>query len=159
MEKFCLKTRSRKDHKLTESITRRFVRAPVLKYGLCRAAFTLMEMLLVIALIGLVMGAVVMNSEGIFQSNARKMAGIAVTRSIPSILMSYRSAYGQYPEALEQAEEFGRVEKDPWGNDYQYRYPGKKNTESYDLWSPGPDGKNNTSDDITNWNGDADEDD
>lgn len=39
---------------------------------------------------------------------------------------------------------------DPWGKPYQYRYPsihGKK----FDLWSFGPDGKDGTDDDITNW--------
>lgn len=33
-----------------------------------------------------------------------------------------------------------RLPLDPWGNPYQYRYPGVKNPESYDLWSFGADG-------------------
>jgi general secretion pathway protein G len=41
--------------------------------------------------------------------------------------------------------------KDPWGNLYRYRCPGKHNTAGYDLWSAGPDGKDGTNDDITNW--------
>ena len=39
---------------------------------------------------------------------------------------------------------------DPWGNPFQYRYPGEK-AEKFDVWSLGPDGKDGTSDDIGNW--------
>ncbi len=31
---------------------------------------------------------------------------------------------------------------DPWGNPYQYRFPGEKNAKGFDLWSWGPDGPN-----------------
>lgn len=43
---------------------------------------------------------------------------------------------------------------DPWGNDYQYRIPGVRNKERYDLWSFGADGRagGGAEDrDITNW--------
>ena len=39
---------------------------------------------------------------------------------------------------------------DPWGNEYQYRYPGIHNQKGYDLWSMGQDGVT-SSDDIGNW--------
>lgn len=44
-----------------------------------------------------------------------------------------------------------RLINDPWGNEYQIKSPGKHNTEGYDLWSKGPDGVDQTSDDIGNW--------
>jgi general secretion pathway protein G len=40
---------------------------------------------------------------------------------------------------------------DPWGHPYVYRFPGTHNTNGYDLYSMGPDGAGNTSDDIGNW--------
>lgn len=43
------------------------------------------------------------------------------------------------------------IPNDPWGRPYQYRYPGENNKDSFDLWSPGADGKDGTEDDITNW--------
>jgi general secretion pathway protein G len=43
------------------------------------------------------------------------------------------------------------IPKDPWGNDYVYEFPGKRNPSSYDLMSLGPDGRSGTDDDITNW--------
>ena len=40
---------------------------------------------------------------------------------------------------------------DPWGNPYQYTYPGTQKPLGYDLWSMGPDGISGTADDIGNW--------
>ncbi|HUZ06735.1 MAG TPA: type II secretion system major pseudopilin GspG [Candidatus Paceibacterota bacterium] len=40
---------------------------------------------------------------------------------------------------------------DPWGHKYIYENPGKHNTNSYDLFSAGPDGRAGTDDDIGNW--------
>lgn len=40
---------------------------------------------------------------------------------------------------------------DPWDHPYRYEYPGRHNTNSYDLSSAGPDGKFGTEDDIVNW--------
>ena len=44
-----------------------------------------------------------------------------------------------------------RVPLDPWGREYDYRFPGLNNSESYDLRSAGPDGVFDTKDDIGNW--------
>lgn len=43
------------------------------------------------------------------------------------------------------------VPMDGWGHPYRYAAPGKHSTNSYDLWSVGPDGVDGTSDDIGNW--------
>ena len=40
---------------------------------------------------------------------------------------------------------------DPWDNDYKFAAPGKHNTDSFDIWSIGPDGQDGTDDDIGNW--------
>jgi len=40
---------------------------------------------------------------------------------------------------------------DPWGNNYVYDCPGKHNSNGYDLFSAGPDGRVGTEDDIVNW--------
>ncbi|HTX21330.1 MAG TPA: type II secretion system protein GspG [Candidatus Aquilonibacter sp.] len=44
-----------------------------------------------------------------------------------------------------------RLPVDPWGHEYVYECPGTHNTNSYDLFSAGPDGKPGTDDDIGNW--------
>ncbi|MEN3368439.1 MAG: ral secretion pathway protein [Verrucomicrobiota bacterium] len=42
---------------------------------------------------------------------------------------------------------FKEIPKDPWGNNYIYLAPGRKNPTSYDLYSAGPDRKADTADD------------
>ena len=41
--------------------------------------------------------------------------------------------------------------KDPWQQDYVYVQPGKHNPEGFDLYSKGPDRKDDTADDVGNW--------
>jgi general secretion pathway protein G len=43
------------------------------------------------------------------------------------------------------------IPSDRWGNKFIYEFPGKHNTNSYDLMSLGQDGKKGTEDDIGNW--------
>jgi general secretion pathway protein G len=43
------------------------------------------------------------------------------------------------------------IPMDPWGNPYIYKCPGRHNRNSYDLYSMGPDGREGTDDDVTNW--------
>ena len=40
--------------------------------------------------------------------------------------------------------------RDPWDREYQYRYPGTRNRQGFDLWSLGPD-EETGEDDVTNW--------
>jgi general secretion pathway protein G len=47
-----------------------------------------------------------------------------------------------------------KLSKDPWGNDYQYQFPGTRGGE-YDLWSLGADGQpggEGPAADVGNWN-------
>ncbi len=45
---------------------------------------------------------------------------------------------------------------DPWGNAYSYEYPPTHNSlDVPDIWSFGPDGQENTDDDIVSWTGDG----
>jgi general secretion pathway protein G len=41
--------------------------------------------------------------------------------------------------------------KDPWGNDYQYASPAERGSGEFEIWSYGPDGEDNTEDDICSW--------
>lgn len=45
---------------------------------------------------------------------------------------------------------FEKVPVDPWGTPYQYRFPGRKNPKSFDIYSLGPD-RVESADDIGNW--------
>lgn len=44
--------------------------------------------------------------------------------------------------------------KDAWGNSYGYEFPPTQNKQGIpDIWSFGPDGQENTEDDIVSWSG------
>ena len=40
--------------------------------------------------------------------------------------------------------------QDPWGKEYQYKFPAESGDKDYDLFSLGPDGQAGTEDDIKN---------
>jgi general secretion pathway protein G len=73
----------------------------------------------------------------------------------------YNVDYGSYPASEQGLQvliktEHGnsyleKIPNDPWGRPYHYRYQGSTNPGSYDLWSDGKDGKEDTTDDIANW--------
>src|SRR3954462_10431648 len=119
------------------------------------AGFTLIEILVVLAIIGLLVGVLVTKSDKIFGRSQSAVAGIFVRNSASVPLLSYRRDMGDYPSTQEglqalitapttHAESWhgpymdatgGRLPADPWGEPYQYRYPGTKNVGSYDLYS------------------------
>ncbi|MDA1230010.1 MAG: type II secretion system major pseudopilin GspG [Planctomycetota bacterium] len=49
-----------------------------------------------------------------------------------------------------------KLPTDPWGKAYSYEYPPTHNKINVpDIWSFGPDGQENTDDDIKSWSGDG----
>ena len=83
-----------------------------------------------------------------------------------SSFMTYRNLCGIYPTTQQGFEALVKkpstppvpsrwqktldsVPLDPWGNEYQYRYPGSKDPNEPEISSFGPDGKENTDDDLS----------
>lgn len=133
-----------------------------------RRGFTLVEILVVIAIIGLLVGVVLTNIGGSLDDANESTAKIFVNSSIKTPLTQYRIHLGTYPSTAEGLQalvvdpgsktgwkgpylEGAKVPLDPWKRPYQYRYPGTKNTRGYDVFSMGPDGQADTADDIGNW--------
>ncbi|HQH70738.1 MAG TPA: type II secretion system major pseudopilin GspG [bacterium] len=129
-----------------------------------REAFTLVELLLVVTIIGILAGAVMVNFSGQTQK-AKIVRAQSDISNIGSALNVYEITIGSYPtndqglRAL--VEDPGDVPgwkpflqqktfNDPWGREYRYSYPGSKGVD-YDLYSVGPDGQDGTEDDIGNW--------
>lgn len=134
-------------------------------------AFTLIEMLVVLAIIGLLIGVLVTNTDKIFGRSQVAVAGIFVQETIKIPLVSYRRDMGNYPTTAEGLQALitapstktdrwqgpyleakgGKLPLDPWGQPYVYRYPGTRNVGGYDLYSKGPDNQPDTADDVGNW--------
>lgn len=135
------------------------------------AGLTLIEILVVLAIIGLLVGVLVTKTDKIFGSSQVAVAGIFVRESSKIPLTTYKHDLGDYPTTAEglqalvvappsRAERWrgpyieapgGKLSPDPWGEPYQYRFPGTKNPGGYDLYSKGPDHQADTPDDIGNW--------
>ena len=126
-------------------------------------AFSLTELLLVIAIITTLMAIVIPRIAG-FGGDAKIAAAKAQIGHISSALNMYEIHVGDFPRDLQSlVDQPGNaqgwrgpyldkeVPLDPWGNAYIYEYPGKHKTYGFDLSSAGPDGKAGTDDDITNW--------
>lgn len=117
--------------------------------------FTLMEIIIVIALIALIVGAGFSNLGGIFSDNQKKIAHTDI-QALETPLFAYQVKHGAYPtteeglQAVVSSGELKKLPEDPWKRPFRYRFPGEKNKNGYDLWSLGPDGVE-SEDDITNW--------
>ena len=127
--------------------------------------FTLLEIMLVVGIIVIILGVAVArlgNTTGI----AKDMRVRADVQAIDTQLKLYESMNGFFPTTEQGIQAlvtqpttdpkptrwyqlFKEMPKDPWGNDYIYLSPGKKNPDSFDLYSAGPDRKPDTADD--NW--------
>lgn len=126
--------------------------------------FTLLEIMLVVTIIALLMGAAIYKM-GFGQLDFAKHTKITTDiQTISQQLQLYENLNGFRPSTeqgiralIQQPESEPRptrwyqflkdMPKDPWQNDYIYRSPGIKNPNSYDLFSAGPDRKPDTADD------------
>lgn len=116
---------------------------------------TLIEVIIVIAIIALIMSAVsfqLVRKWTEVQIEATKQE-ILTTRSA---LMDYVMRHGdQCPESLEELVEDEIVDTEPldaWGEPLLFRCPAEKGRGVADIWSKGPDGEDGTADDICSWN-------
>ena len=139
------------------------IRNPKTETGNLRRAFTLVEMLLVVTIIGILAALVIPRIAGTGERARETAVKADINGGIKSALGAYEVDNGFYPKSLQdllQQPQNARnwhgpyLEKmplDPWGNPYVYYYPGKHNPSGYDLLSIGPDQKEGTDDDIGNW--------
>lgn len=136
-----------------------------------RRGFTLVEILLALTIVGMLVAVAVTKLDGIFGQSQEQVARLFVGDSMKTAMLRYRMDLGDYPSSAEGLKALvvapedkvdrwkgpyieargGDTPKDPWGEPYQYRCPGTRNADSYDLFSKGRDRAADTPDDIGNW--------
>jgi general secretion pathway protein G len=134
-----------------------------------QGAFTLIELLLVLVILGILAAIVVPKFSGRTEQ-ARRTAAQTQIAAFSTALDAFEIDVGYYPKGksglldlVQQPRETDSwrgpylkdVPRDPWGNEYIYECPGRYNASSYDLQSMGPDGRVGGDDDITNWQTEA----
>lgn len=123
---------------------------------------TLIEIMVVVAIISLVLGGVGIMAFNRFQDAQLDTARTEVIK-IRGAVETYRvNKRGKCPKTMEDLKAAGfidKVAKDPWGTTYEFKCPGEK--DQIDVVSAGPDAEMGTADDIASYddpNAKADED-
>jgi general secretion pathway protein G len=128
-----------------------------------RGGFTLVEVLLVLVILATLAAIVIPKFAGRSQQ-AKVTAAQSQIANLEMAIDSFEVDNGSYPKALIELMERPNnaldwkgpylkkgIPEDPWGGEYIYEFPGRRNPDSYDLFSMGPDGRAGNEDDITNW--------
>lgn len=140
-----------------------------------KRGFTLIEILLVLAIIGMLAGVAIVSLVGT-REGAKIDSTKAMLSSIETALETYNMHVSHYPSEEEgnltalrvkptfENEQIGEMwrgpylkkePRDAWGNvvNYELNVAGTDEAQAqpYRLWSNGPDGVDGTEDDINNW--------
>jgi len=133
-----------------------------------QSGFTLMELLVALVILGMLAGVVGPRIMKYVSSAKSDTAKVQIEDLVTAMHM-YQLEVGQYPsqsdglDALVEAPRGSvgwngpylskpRVPKDPWGKEYQYRYPGEHG--SFDIYSYGADdspGGEGDDADVVSW--------
>lgn len=119
--------------------------------------FSLLELMLVLAIIGVLTAVVAVNVVGA-GGRAKVRATMASMTTVKSALNTYNLDNSAYPPTLPALQSGGtKAYLDPslkladgWGRPFYYAVPGL-NSQPYDLISSGEDGQGGTEDDINVW--------
>ena len=112
---------------------------------------TLIEILVVLAIIGLIMGGVGIMAFQQLDGAKLKTAAKDIGTLVQSVEM-YQLQKGKCPKSTQDLKAAGiisKVTKDPWGADYEIKCPGEHG--SVDISSAGKDGQMGNEDDINSW--------
>ncbi len=115
---------------------------------------TLIEIMVVVAIIGLLMGTVGVVAFQRFQKAKLTNAKQIVTNVKQALVHYAMDNQEPCPRELKELKEqklINKDPKDPWGKELLYKCPGEHDTESADVSSMGPDRKEGTEDDIHSW--------
>ena len=138
------------------------------------SGFTLLEVLLVLAILGVIAAMVVPNLLGRQQEAYVKATRTSIS-GLEGAVKLYASEHdGQFPEGnaetvfqqlmspetdqqtgKQRASYLEKIPLDAWKNPLRYEFPATGNRTNPSgkpaIWSPGPDKQDDTADDVNNW--------
>ena len=124
--------------------------------GRVAAAFTLLEMVIVMGIIAVLLGGSITLITGI-PEGTRSQRLESDFMAIGNALKTYQLRTGSYPstaqglkalverpdglpEPTRWTQVMKKVPTDPWGNEYGYVFPGRKDPSEFEIISKGKDG-------------------
>lgn len=127
------------------------------------AAFTLVEIMVVVIILGILAATIIPQFVGSSQ-DAKVAAAKASIAELESALERFYVQMDRYPTPEEglkvlvdppandedkkwRGPYIKQLRDDPWGHAYQYAYPGTHHASSFDVWSGGADGQT----EVGNW--------
>ena len=123
--------------------------------GAASAGMTLLEIMIVLALIGLVMGGLVRGVEQPASRRARsrrpRWRWGRSAQAAQQYMMENSSNCPASIDDLVSNKNMTKKSKDPWGTDYTLKCPGTGDPDGVDVISTGPDRQEGTADDIKSW--------
>ena len=143
------------------------MKKPLLRKG--SRGFTLIEIMVVVVILGILAATIIPQFIGTTH-DAKVGAAKSNIAELENSLERFHIHLDRYPtteeglkalvEAPSSEDKHWRgpyikmLRADPWGNPFQYRYPGVHHSSSFDLWSKGADGADGGEGegaDIGNW--------
>lgn len=129
------------------------------------AGFTLLEMVIVLGIIAMIMGGAIFVMKNISDSGALTVVD-GDFASIENGLQAYRNNAGNFPTTQQGlmalvekpasaprprrwTQIMDQVPKDPWGNEYHYKFPGSVDRSRPEVICYGKDGLEGTEDDMS----------
>jgi general secretion pathway protein G len=115
---------------------------------------TLIEIMVVVAIIGMLMGTVAVGAFGQLEKTKVKNAKMVI-KAVEQGLVAYQTDNTDgCPKALVDLytqKYLTKEPKDPWGEPLVFKCPGEHNSDGADIVSKGKDKQEGTADDIKSW--------